>query len=98
MASVIIKKLKFLFINTILIMVFLLIILITLHDRISMYSLRFVNSSFTWNTFDQCRLSLYESDDWFCESDSDWKRRKALHHLQDKRNRISDSRRSFFQN
>jgi hypothetical protein len=46
----------------------------------------------------QCSLSMKESDDWFCESDSDWKRRKRVHHKQDRRNRISDSRPVFFQN
>jgi hypothetical protein len=47
---------------------------------------------------DQCRLSLQESDGWFCELDLDWKRRKNLHHIQDKRNRISNVRPLFFQN
>jgi hypothetical protein len=46
----------------------------------------------------QCNLSMNESDGWFCELDSDWKRRKMLHHIQDKRNRISDVRSAFFQN
>lgn len=46
----------------------------------------------------QCRLSLQESDNWFCESDIDWKRRKEVHHLQDKRNRHSNDRPLFFQN
>ncbi|CAF5097666.1 unnamed protein product, partial [Rotaria sp. Silwood1] len=46
----------------------------------------------------QCQLSMKESDDWFCELDSDWKRRKILHHIQDKRNRASNKRRTFFQN
>ena len=46
----------------------------------------------------ECHLSMIESDDWFCEQDSDWKRRKMIHHIQDKRNRISDKRSSFFQN
>ncbi|CAF0899827.1 unnamed protein product [Rotaria sp. Silwood1] len=45
-----------------------------------------------------CQLSMKESDDWFCELDSDWKRRKMLHHIQNKRNRISDMRPLFFQN
>ncbi|CAF3458204.1 unnamed protein product [Rotaria sp. Silwood1] len=45
-----------------------------------------------------CQLSMKESDDWFCELDSDWKRRKILHHIQDKRNRASDERSTFFQN
>jgi len=46
----------------------------------------------------QCHLSLIESDGWFCEFNTDWKRRKQLHHIQDKRNRISDRRFVFFQN
>ncbi|CAF4216164.1 unnamed protein product, partial [Rotaria sordida] len=45
----------------------------------------------------QCQLSMKESDNWFCELDSDWKRRKRLHHIQDKRNRFSDARPLFFQ-
>ena len=50
------------------------------------------------NESEQCFLSRTESDGWFCESDTDWKRRKHLHHLQDKRNRVSDARHLFFQN
>ncbi|CAF0899289.1 unnamed protein product [Rotaria sp. Silwood1] len=46
----------------------------------------------------QCELSMKESDNWFCESDSDWRRRKILHHIQNKRNRMSDTRPLFFQN
>ncbi|CAF3906637.1 unnamed protein product [Adineta steineri] len=46
----------------------------------------------------QCNLSLLESDGWFCESNSDWKRRKRIHRIQHKRNRISDDRYLFFQN
>lgn len=46
----------------------------------------------------QCELSLKESDGWFCENDVEWKRRKTIHHIQDKRNRISNSRSLFFQN
>jgi hypothetical protein len=46
----------------------------------------------------QCHLSLIESDGWFCEQDSDWKRRKTIHYIQHKRNRISNTRRLFFQN
>ena len=45
-----------------------------------------------------CALSLRQSDNWFCETDIDWKRRKELHHIQDRRNRISDVRSLFFQN
>jgi len=45
----------------------------------------------------QCELSMSESDGWFCESDSDWKRRKNLHHIQDKRNHMSNLRSTFFQ-
>src|SRR5690242_15023414 len=103
MAPIIIQKLNCSFINKILFVFFLLIIFIivqfcTQDDRISMYSLQVLNSSCTTNTPAQCQLSLYESDGWFCELDSDWTRRKALHHLQHKRNHISDSRRLFFQN
>ncbi|CAF3039216.1 unnamed protein product [Rotaria socialis] len=46
----------------------------------------------------QCRLSLRESDNWFCEFDDDWNRRKRLHHIQDQRNRNTDIRQLFFQN
>ena len=45
-----------------------------------------------------CRLSLIESDGWFCESDKDWTRRKTLHTFQHKRNHINDNRFLFFQN
>jgi len=45
-----------------------------------------------------CYLSLKESDNWFCDSDDDWKRRKRLHHIQDKRNRNNDSVNVFLQN
>ncbi len=45
-----------------------------------------------------CYLSMIESDGWFCEKDSDWERRKMIHHMQDKRNHISDDRDLFFQN
>ncbi|CAF0936426.1 unnamed protein product [Adineta ricciae] len=47
---------------------------------------------------DQCRLSMIESDGWFCESDSNWQRRKLVHHAQDRRNNVTDSRFLFFQN
>ena len=58
-----------------------------------------VNSTPLQNINDkQCYLSMIESDGWFCESDSDWKRRKAIDHIQNKRNHISDRRDLFFQN
>ena len=46
----------------------------------------------------QCALSMKESDDWFCESDIDWIRRKRLYHLQNKVNHNSDKCSLFFQN
>lgn len=49
-------------------------------------------------TCDQCRLSLKESDGWFCEFDDEWQRRKIIHHMQDKKNRVSDERTFFFLN
>ncbi len=49
-------------------------------------------------TTSPCHLSMIESDGWFCEKDSDWKRRKMIHHMQDKRNHITDDRALFFQN
>jgi hypothetical protein len=45
-----------------------------------------------------CSLSLKESDNWFCEFDDDWKRRKRLHRVQDQRNRNTDSLQVFFLN
>jgi hypothetical protein len=45
-----------------------------------------------------CYLSLKESDNWFCDSDDDWKRRKRLHHIQDKRNRNNGSVNVLLQN
>ncbi|CAF1149179.1 unnamed protein product, partial [Didymodactylos carnosus] len=47
---------------------------------------------------DDCQLSLRESDQFFCEYDVDWERRKKLYHLQHGRNRVSDARFLFFQN
>ncbi len=35
----------------------------------------------------QCGLSLQESDDWFCDFDREWRRRKSLHHIQDQKER-----------
>ncbi|UJR28677.1 hypothetical protein I4U23_009906 [Adineta vaga] len=46
---------------------------------------------------DACQLSMAESDGWFCESDSNWKRRKMIDHTQHQRNRISEERYLFFQ-
>jgi hypothetical protein len=47
---------------------------------------------------DCCSLSLKESDNWFCEFDGDWERRKHLHRIQNQRNRNSDSITAFFIN
>jgi len=47
---------------------------------------------------DCCSLSLKESDNWFCEFDEDWERRKRLHRTQNQRNRNSDSINTFFIN
>ncbi|CAF1540582.1 unnamed protein product [Adineta steineri] len=41
---------------------------------------------------------MLESDGWFCDQDSNWKRRKMIDHMQNKLNRISNDRPSFFQN
>jgi len=45
-----------------------------------------------------CQLSLFESDGYFCEFDTDWERRKQIYHLQEKRNKVSNARFLFFQN
>jgi len=85
----------------------LMIIIVTLsyfiiNDKKSISTIHFRVSSLTSSSSQieptQCHLSLNESDGWFCEFDSDWKRRKLLHHIQDKRNRVSDARAVFFQN
>ena len=57
-----------------------------------------ISSSLFPTTSNQCHLSMKESNNWFCESDINWKLRKTNHHIQNKRNRISDSRSVFFQN
>ena len=44
-----------------------------------------------------CRLSREESDDFFCESDADWLRRKTVFALQHGRNKYRDSPYMFFQ-
>jgi len=46
---------------------------------------------------ESCFYSLTESDGWFCEYTDDWKRRKRVHQLQDKRNRNSESISGFFE-
>jgi hypothetical protein len=46
---------------------------------------------------DSCLYSLAESDGWFCEYDTDWKRRKRVHQFQDKRNRNDESLSGFFE-
>ncbi len=51
------------------------------------------------NTYDNydCELSRLESDDFFCEINDDWNRRKELFHLQHNRNQFLDSAHLFFQ-
>jgi hypothetical protein len=70
------------------------------YDKTSASNINYFSSliSSSQITSTQCHLSMLESDGWFCEQDSDWKRRKMIHHIQDKRNRISDKRQFFFQN
>jgi hypothetical protein len=53
-------------------------------------------SSIKFSTQDACLLSLNQSDGWFCENDYDWKHRKRIHQLQDKRNRNIEKRSEFF--
>ncbi|CAF0815617.1 unnamed protein product [Rotaria sordida] len=48
------------------------------------------------NIYD-CKLSHIESDDFFCEIDNDWYRRKKLFYLQHNRNRYLNSTYMFFQ-
>ena len=48
------------------------------------------------NSYD-CELSRLESDDFFCETNEDWNRRKELFHLQHNRNRFLNSPSMFFQ-
>ncbi|CAF3404576.1 unnamed protein product [Rotaria socialis] len=93
--------------RTIIILILLItfsIFYFTINNEKSSSSMASLISSFTSSSSSvavnggRCRLSMKESDNWFCQSDSDWKRRKTLHHIQDKRNRISDSRPLFFQN
>ena len=45
----------------------------------------------------QCRLSMLESDDWFCELNNDWNRRKSIDRIQHRRNRNYTSRELYFQ-
>ncbi|CAF3461909.1 unnamed protein product [Rotaria socialis] len=45
---------------------------------------------------EECRLSLEESDGFFCEYDQDWSRRKSLHYSQNEKNHVSNKRSSFF--
>jgi hypothetical protein len=70
----------------------------TTNIPISTINLHALASSLFRTTSNQCHLSMQESDNWFCESDLNWKLRKTNHHIQNKRNRISDSRHGFFQN
>ncbi|CAF0933781.1 unnamed protein product [Adineta ricciae] len=44
-----------------------------------------------------CRLSWLESDEFFCEDDHDWQRRKDRFHLQHNRNQFSGPHYMFFQ-
>jgi hypothetical protein len=44
-----------------------------------------------------CELSSAESNDFFCETDADWYRRKELFYFQHNRNRFLDSTYMFFQ-
>ena len=88
--------------NKILILSFLLTINAILYYfntyiQISTYNL-YVSSSLFRTTSNQCHLSMKESDNWFCESDINWKLRKTNHHIQNKHNRMSDTRKLFFQN
>lgn len=45
-----------------------------------------------------CELSRIESDDFFCELNDDWQRRKQRFHIQHNRNHDRDSKFTFFQN
>jgi hypothetical protein len=45
----------------------------------------------------ECYLSLLESDNFFCETNEDWQRRKELFQLQHNRNQFRDSPNLFFQ-
>lgn len=47
--------------------------------------------------FYDCKLSRMESDEFFCEADEDWNRRKELFYLQHNRNRFLNSEWMFFQ-
>ncbi|CAF4603523.1 unnamed protein product, partial [Rotaria sp. Silwood2] len=108
MSSVITKKLDLSFTNKTIITVSLIITIFSLYyfvinNKILSSTRNPLVSSSSSATAEglnsnQCRLSMKESDDWFCELDSDWKHRKILHHIQDKRNRVSDARPLFFQN
>ena len=44
----------------------------------------------------ECRLSLRESDGWFCELDKEWQRRKNRYYIQDRNNYFSDDATYFF--
>lgn len=44
-----------------------------------------------------CELSRVESDDFFCEIDDDWQRRKELFQIQHQRNHFRDTKFLFFQ-
>lgn len=62
----------------------------------SIFVLLFVSSQIrrTWFSIgaeDDCQLSLIESDEFFCESDTDWFRRKVLFSRQHRENRLNNS-------
>jgi hypothetical protein len=92
---------KILITSSLIIAIFTLCYYVIYNNTATTSSIKILISSLTSSAdikFNQCHLSMNESDGWFCELDSDWKRRKMLHHIQDKHNRISDSRTLFFQN
>ncbi|CAF1452636.1 unnamed protein product [Rotaria sordida] len=108
MSSIITKKLDLSLTNKTLIIFSLIITLCSLYyfiiyNKTSSSTINYLISSLRTSSSEQlnpnqCQLSMKESDNWFCELDSDWKHRKRLHHIQDKRNRFSDARLLFFQN
>lgn len=55
----------------------------------------FIN--FSDNSIYNCVLSRSESNDFFCETNADWNRRKELFHLQHNRNQFLNSPYMFFQ-
>ena len=106
MSSILTKKVDLSFTGkTIVILALTITIFILLYyiqnDRKSASTINYLVSSLIKSrqfAFNQCRLSMIESDNWFCESNIDWIRRKILHYLQYKFNHNSNQRPSFFQN